>query len=82
MNLITTASSPTADVTGLMEPLRTSPAANAPDRLVSSRLRPARRARTDADDVVAGHVRAGQHEPVIVDGDLVAEPRDTRARHR
>ena len=67
--------SPTADATRLTDPLRTSPAANTPGKLVSSRngTRPASRQRS-ASAVSAGSAVPGQHEALPVERHTVAEP--------
>ena len=67
--------SPTADATRFTEPLRTSPAANTPGRLVSSR-NGARPASLPALELAGlGRERAaGEHEAPLVQLDAAAEP--------
>ena len=67
--------SPTADATRFTEPLRTSPAANTPGRLVSSRngSRPASRQRS-AWRVVGGSDGPVRTKPLAVELDAASEP--------
>ena len=64
--------SPTADATRFIDDRRTSPAANTPGTLVSSRN--GWRSSGHARGVERGDVGPGEHEPVVVAGDVVAEP--------
>ena len=68
--------SPTADATRFTEPPRTSPTANTPATVVSNRNGRRREPSRWGDG--RHRVGPGEHEAVLVDGDLVAEPAGVR----
>ena len=66
--------SPTAEATRLMLPARTSPTANTPGRLVSSRYGGRVSGQLRVDEIVGGEVRAGLDEPFVIERDAAVEP--------
>ena len=74
--------SPTADATRLMLPPRTSPTANTPGRLVSSRCGGRASGHLRRRQVVGRQIRSGLDEALAIERDAAVQPAPCSARRR